>query len=235
MGFSSGVLGFGSGVSGCIFFSSAVLAFSREVLAFRFCGFGFSSQLLDCSSEVLGFSSSEVFGFSSDLLRRLCLSIGIAAHRYFCTSERRCDGTTREMWGALAPPIEHLVYISAGSSWRFMLGGFGTCGGSESVPKSRAIPRRSGVRFWGPKRAQHRGPEAPRTPLEEAWQRRLFPDPFWNSLLLYFGPPGIVKIVAPVEARCYFLQKSPHALGSPKSTPNWAGGAHMPFHSGAQN
>ena len=30
----------------------------------------------------------------SDLLRRLGLSIGIAAHRHFCTSERRCDGTT---------------------------------------------------------------------------------------------------------------------------------------------
>ena len=44
-------------------FSSAVLGFSREVLAFRFGGFGFSSYLLDGSSEVLGFSSSEVFGF----------------------------------------------------------------------------------------------------------------------------------------------------------------------------
>ena len=30
----------------------------------------------------------------SDLLRRLGLSIGIAAHRHFCTSERRYDGTT---------------------------------------------------------------------------------------------------------------------------------------------
>ena len=30
----------------------------------------------------------------SDVLRRLGLSIGIAAHRHFCTSERRYDGTT---------------------------------------------------------------------------------------------------------------------------------------------
>ena len=112
--FSSWALALGSWASALgsrAFFSSAVLGFSREVLAFRFCGFGFSSQLLDCSSEVLGFSSSEVFGFSSDLLRRLGLSIGIAAHRYFCTSERRCDGATvrrndgaterRARWGAL--------------------------------------------------------------------------------------------------------------------------------------
>ena len=49
---------------------------------------------MDCSSAVLGFNSSEVFGISSDLLRRLGLSGGISAHRNFGPSERRYDGTT---------------------------------------------------------------------------------------------------------------------------------------------
>ena len=122
MGFSFGVLGFSSGgwavslaLGRSLYFSFAVLGFSSGswALAVRSwpLGFGFSPELLDCSFGVLDFISSEVFGFSSDLLRRLGLSIGIAAHRNFCTSERRCDGTTvrrndgaterRARWGAL--------------------------------------------------------------------------------------------------------------------------------------
>ena len=58
----------------------------------------------------------------------------------------------------------------------------------------------------GPK-SRPRGPqEAPRTLLEEAWQRRLFPDPFWGLFLLFFGPPGTVKIVLPSRRGATFYK-----------------------------
>ena len=44
--------------------------------------------------------------------------------------------------------------------------------------------------------------------------------PVWGLILALFWTPRNRENRAPVEARCYFLQKSPHALGSPKSTPN---------------
>ena len=69
--------------------------------------------------------------------------------------------------------------------------------------------------------------------------------PVLELILALFWTPRNRENRAPVEARCYFLQKSPHALGSSKSTPKWsklepqwgpkrAPAAHMPFHSGAQ-
>ena len=112
LGLRSGILAFTSGsraltlgsravslaLGRSLYFSFAVLGFCSGswALAVRSwpLGFGFSPELLDCSSGVLGFNSSEVFGFSSDLLRRLGLSGGISAHRTFGPSKRRYDGTT---------------------------------------------------------------------------------------------------------------------------------------------
>ena len=44
--------------------------------------------------------------------------------------------------------------------------------------------------------------------------------PVLELISALFWTPRNRENRAPVEARCYFLQKSPHALGSPKSIPN---------------
>ena len=109
----------------------------------------------------------------------------------------------------------------------------GSISGSKMGPKSRP-----------------RGPQqAPRTLLEEAWQRRLFPDPFWGLFWLCFGPFGIVKIVLPSRRGATFYKNRrtrSEAQNRPQNDPTLSqhrgskrapvasGGAHMPFHSGAQ-
>ena len=66
-----------------------------------------------------------------------------------------------------------------------------------------------------------RGPqEAPRTPLEEAWQRRLFPDPFWGLFWLCFGPFGIVKIVLPSRRGATFYKNHCTRSGAPNRSQN---------------
>ena len=66
-----------------------------------------------------------------------------------------------------------------------------------------------------------RGPqEAPRSPLEEAWQRRLFPDPFWGLFWLCFGPFGIVKIVLPSRRGATFYKNRRTRSGAPNRSQN---------------
>ena len=109
-GFSSGVYGFSSGpralalgsravslaLGRSLYFSFAVLGFSSGswALAVRSWPLGFGALALVLSSWTVALGSWQVFGFSSDLLRRLGLSGGISAHRTFGPSERRYDGTT---------------------------------------------------------------------------------------------------------------------------------------------
>ena len=105
----------------------------------------------------------------SDLLRRLGLSIGIAAQRNFCTSERRCDGTTvrrndaRDGGRFSAPHRASSTYICADKQLAFAVGecwvpfrgpkslenrgrfrrGSGAKSGSQNGPKieTKSLPR----------------------------------------------------------------------------------------------
>ena len=97
----------------------------------------------------------------SDLLRRLGLSIGIAAHRHFCTSERRYDGTTvrrndaRDGGRFSAPLRASSIYIF--TYLRVAVCGgdctFGTCGGSLG-PGAEILEF---CHFQGPEHVKHEG------------------------------------------------------------------------------
>ena len=59
-------------------------------------------------------------------------------------------------------------------------------------------------------------------------QRRLFPDPFWNSFWLFLGPPGTVKIVLPSRRGATFYKNRRTRSGAqnrpqndPKMSSNW--------------
>ena len=79
--------------------SGALVALRSWALAVRSWPLGFVALglVLSCWTVALRSWASALRKSSasgSDLLRRLGLSIGIAVHRHFCTSERRYDGTT---------------------------------------------------------------------------------------------------------------------------------------------
>ena len=139
---------------------------------------------------VLGWSSSDVFSFSSDSRRHVGSerwNLGTSELRHLGTTERLSVGTSREMGGALAPPIEHLVYISAGSSWRRIVGTFGKGWVLFRGSKSRVISRRFGSRFWGPTWVQNLGPEAPKRPPGPSWRRHGSAGCFQTRFGAYFG------------------------------------------------
>ena len=78
--------------------------------------------------------------------------------------------------------------------------------------------------IWGSKMGPNSRPsgpqEAPRTLLEEAWQRRLFPDPFWGLFWFCFGPFGIVKIVLPSRRGATFYKNRRTRSGAQNRSQN---------------
>ena len=63
-----------------------------------------------------------------------------------------------------------------------------------------------------------RPPAGPQDPLGGGMTAQAVSGPVLELMLVLFWTLRNGENRAPVEARCYFLQKSPHALGSPKST-----------------
>ena len=59
----------------------------------------------------------------------------------------------------------------------------------------------------------------PQEPLGGGMAAQAVSGPVLGLILALFWTLRNRENRAPVEARCYFLQKSPHALGSPKSIP----------------
>ena len=100
--------------SGALALRSWALAVRSWPLSFVASGLGLSSWTVALRSWAAALRKSsasalicyDAWAWASGLRR-----IGTSARRNVGATEQRCDGTTREMGGALAPPIEHLVYI----------------------------------------------------------------------------------------------------------------------------
>ena len=97
-----------------------------------------------------------------------------------------------------------------------------SAGGQNRSPNQGPFRGAPGVDFGvqnGSNIEAPRPPRGPQEPLGGGMAAQAVSGPVLGLILALFWTLRNRENRAPVEARCYFLQKSPHALGSPKSTP----------------
>ena len=101
----------------------------------------------------------------------------------------------------------------------------GRAGGQNRYQNRGPFRGAPGIDFGdqnGSKIEAQRPPRGPQEPLGGGMAAQAVSGPVLGLILALFWTLRNRENRAPVEARCCFLQKSPHALGSSKSTPKWS-------------